>query len=100
MDLGLGGGGRDVARGGRGQDSIIGGPKADRISVARAVTASYGASPGPATSSAVGRRRLLRIDVDRDGDDVVVGGPGHDIFFADPGDTRRSVEQSAGCIGD
>jgi hypothetical protein len=36
---------------------------------------------------------------DGDGDDVVVGGPGHDIFFADPGDTRRSVETFQNCLG-
>jgi hypothetical protein len=39
------------------------------------------------------------ITQDGDGDDVVVGGPGHDIAEADPGDARRSVEMFKICLG-
>jgi hypothetical protein len=90
-----------VARGGRGQDSIGGGPKADRIFGGPGRDGQLWGQSGTGDFVSGGAGDDSCVSTwDRDGDDIVVGGPGHDIFFADPGDTRRSVEQSAGCIGD
>jgi hypothetical protein len=89
-----------VARGGTGQDYIIGGPKADRI------FGGLGNDPqlwgqsgtGDFVSGGPGNDFCL-ITQDGDDDDIVVGGPGDDTAEADPGDARRSVETFEICLG-
>jgi hypothetical protein len=124
-DVVRGGDGGDTIHGGQGRDSLLGGDGSDQLDPGRGADVTRGgagpdfsfvssAGPdqwfgGPGPDHLTDFNGLDRINggsgddsclatFDQAGGDILIGGRGFDIWFADPADDVRGVEQRLQCF--